>query len=403
MAAREVFAHYMLGVTNGQVLADWNRDITLAKAAKIDGFAINAGPNDAWSVAQLNLAYQSAEANAFKLFISFDMLCCGTWPVSQVADFINAHKNSPAQFKVNNQPFVSTFEGTNFVSQWTQVEQSTGALFLVPSWTSMGPQTFQSNLNAVDGTFPWDAWPHGRSPTHKTVDSDRAWISSVPGKSFMMPVSPWFYTNLPQFGKNWNWDSDTLWFDRWEQVLDILPQFVEIISWNDYGESHHIGPIRSQGIVGGAEVYVNNMPHDAWRFILPYYIAAYKAGTRNVAIPTQGAVVWYRTTPKSVCSNGGTTCDNSGTQGGAENCTRDSVFVISASSTATTVSIRIGGVGQDFSVAAGMKLVEMPFSGRTGNVVVTVNGKTVTGPAPITNVCPSSGRVNFNAVVASTS
>lgn len=74
------------------------------------------------------------------------------WPVSQVAQFINAHKDSPAQFKVNNQPFVSTFEGTNFVSQWSQVEQSTGPLFLVPSWTSMGPGAFQSNLGLVDGT-----------------------------------------------------------------------------------------------------------------------------------------------------------------------------------------------------------------------------------------------------------
>lgn len=63
-----------MGVTNGQVLADWNKDITAAKAAKIDGFALNAGPNDSWSVAQLNLAYQSAEANNFKLFISFDMV-----------------------------------------------------------------------------------------------------------------------------------------------------------------------------------------------------------------------------------------------------------------------------------------------------------------------------------------
>lgn len=78
-----------MGVTNGQVLADWNRDITLAKAAKIDGFAINAGPNDAWSVAQLNLAYQSAEANAFKLFISFDM-------VSGNQAVWNHHKNRVA-------------------------------------------------------------------------------------------------------------------------------------------------------------------------------------------------------------------------------------------------------------------------------------------------------------------
>lgn len=88
-----------------------------------------------------------------------------------------------------------------------------------------------TQANAGNPPVPWDAWPHNRSPAHKTTESDRAWISAVPGKAFMMPVSPWFYTNLPQFGKNWNWDSDTLWFDRWEQVLDILPQYVEVSSW----------------------------------------------------------------------------------------------------------------------------------------------------------------------------
>lgn len=144
------------------------------------------------------------------------------------------------------------------------------------------------------------------------------------------------------------------------------------------------------------------MPHDAWRFTLPYYIDAYKAGTRNIPIASEGAVFWYRTTPKNVCSDGGTTCDVSGSGGSAANCVRDSVFVISASNSPTTVSISIGGAGQDFSVAAGMKFVELPFNGRTGDVVVTVNGKTATGPAPITNNCPSSGRVNFNAVVGST-
>jgi hypothetical protein len=45
----------------------------------------------------------------------------------------------------------------------------------------------------------------------------------------MMGVSPFFYTNLPEYGKNWLWGPDTLWYDRWEQVLDILPEFVQIM------------------------------------------------------------------------------------------------------------------------------------------------------------------------------
>lgn len=44
----------------------------------------------------------------------------------------------------------------------------------------------------------------------------------------MMPVSPWFYTNLPEYSKNWLWRGDDLWHIRWQQVLDIQPTFVEV-------------------------------------------------------------------------------------------------------------------------------------------------------------------------------
>jgi hypothetical protein len=59
----------------------------------------------------------------------------------------------------------------------------------------------------------------------------------------MAPVSPWFYTNLPGYDKNWLWRGDSLWVDRWNQLIagEFQPEFVQIISWNDYGESHYIG------------------------------------------------------------------------------------------------------------------------------------------------------------------
>ena len=44
----------------------------------------------------------------------------------------------------------------------------------------------------------------------------------------MMPVSPWFYTKLPQYGKNWTWRGDDMWHSRWQQVLKVQPQFVEV-------------------------------------------------------------------------------------------------------------------------------------------------------------------------------
>lgn len=164
------------------------------------------------------------------------------------------------------------------------------------------------------------------------------------------------------------------------------------------GESHYIGDLSEGYIPPEMQYFVNGIPHTAWQAVLPYYISAYKAGRRDVTIPTEGAVFWYRNTPKFTCSNGGTNCgSNSGIP--ATDCVEDAVFVLTLSNSATTVNVLIGGSGQTFNVAKGAKLVKMPFNGRTGQVQVSIKGKTGTGPAPITNNCPAAGKVNFNPLV----
>lgn len=37
---------------------------------------------------------------------------------------------------------------------------------------------------------------------------------------------------------------DNLYIDRWMKLISMpdQPDFIQIISWNDYGESHYIGP-----------------------------------------------------------------------------------------------------------------------------------------------------------------
>lgn len=36
--------------------------------------------------------------------------------------------------------------------------------------------------------------------------------------------------DLPQWEKNWYSSSESLWFDRWQQVLEVMPDYVEIIT-----------------------------------------------------------------------------------------------------------------------------------------------------------------------------
>ncbi|KAF5332438.1 hypothetical protein D9758_015130 [Tetrapyrgos nigripes] len=50
---------------------------------------------------------------------------------------------------------------------------------------------------------------------------------------------------------------------------------IQIISWNDYGESHYIGPIKGAQPVG-SEAWTGGMGHAAWLPPTSYYASAFK-------------------------------------------------------------------------------------------------------------------------------
>lgn len=94
-----------------------------------------------------------------------------------------------------------------------------------------------------------------------------------------------------------------------QHCTNIHPRYVQIISWNDYGESHHIGPLYSHAMeaftVGKAPYnYANNRPHDGWRQALRFWVDYYKTGKATVS--QESHIVWYRTSPSSACSEGDT-------------------------------------------------------------------------------------------------
>ncbi|RYP36998.1 hypothetical protein DL767_003153 [Monosporascus sp. MG133] len=397
---RLVFAHYMVGITSGQTAEKWRADVAEARAAGIDGFALNAGAQDTYNDVQLPLAYEAAASvPGFKVFISFDQ-AASSWSPDQVAARVRQFRDSPAQFKINGLPVVSTFEGPGWADNWAQVRAATGGIYLIPDWSSLGPQGVAGRLNIIDGAFNWGAWPNANSD-QITTDGDREYQRVLGDKSYMMGVSPYFYTNLRGNGwsKNWYSSSDSLWFDRWKQVLQILPDYVQIITWNDYGESSYINEPTPAQIYPGAEIYVNGFNHKAFQFVLPYFISAYKAGTANVPLPAEGAVAWYRTTPKNVCSDGGTVWGQGGTQSAALG-TQDVVSIIALSNSRRDITVSIGGASSTVSPIdsfGSAYYYEVPFNGRTGPVTVSAGGRSTTGPQ-ITNSCPAAGRVNFNAV-----
>ncbi|KAI8259928.1 Glucan endo-1,3-alpha-glucosidase agn1 [Colletotrichum sp. SAR 10_99] len=405
---RAVFAHFMVGNTEHYTASDWVDDIKLAQEAHIDAFALNMAKGEPMNTKAIADAFSNAEALGFKLFFSFDYAGRGPFSKDEVISWINKYAPSSAYFRHQGKPFVSTFEGPDQAEDWVDIKATTGCFF-VPDWSSLGAgPAVEKAGGVVDGLFSWAGWPWGDQDMDTYVDA--SYRRALNGKAYMMPVSPWFYTNLPGYSKNWLWRGDHLWFDRWIQVNTLMPEFVQIISWNDYGESHHIGPIRDHALVAfdtGKAPYRYSLDHHGWRVLLPFAIDRYK--NNKATITSEGVSFWYRTTPKDACGTGGTT-GNTVSQLQMEfqpnDIIQDSVFFTVLSTDTVSITVSIGGVYSKGVLrdlpdgGAGLYHGSAPFNGRTGDVRITVTRKSVTiadetGPA-IKNDC-HNGMTGFDA------
>ena len=147
-------------------------------------------------------------------------------------------------------------------------------------------------------------------------------------------VSPWQFKDFNDgYYNSWVEYSDVLFPNRWEQAINtVQPDIVEIITWNDFEESHYIRdlpPVTGPAAVGfgvtGAYIY--GQTHSAWRVMAQYYISWYKTGLAPKVSSCEGpapsttahtdfllkvlqvkedrVVFWYRVHPKEVpCSSG---------------------------------------------------------------------------------------------------
>ncbi len=136
-----------------QTAEHWSHDIKSAVAASIDGFALNIGANDFYTLGALRDAYEAADKiGDFSLFLSFDFGAHGGWNIDTISNLTNEFKDEPAQFKVDGKPLVSTFEGVGFTDGWKQVRTKVpGDIYFVPDWSSMGPHGVEKVLDQIEG------------------------------------------------------------------------------------------------------------------------------------------------------------------------------------------------------------------------------------------------------------
>ncbi|KAJ5335893.1 CAZyme family GH71 [Penicillium brevicompactum] len=414
---RLVFAHFMIGIVSDRRSAsDFDDDMRRAKSLGIDAFALNIGV-DPYTDQQLQLAYDSAANNDMKLFLSFDFNWWHIEQASAIGQKISQYGSKPAQLMVDNKIFVSSFagDGLNVAALRSAVGRS---IFFAPNFHP----SYGTDLSPVDGLLNWMAWPNNgnnKAPTPghnvSVADGDNVYVNALAGKAYIAPVSPWFFTHFgPEvsYSKNWNFPSDLLWYNRWNEILSLKPRFIEIVTWNDYGECHYIGPLKSPHTDDGASKWVNDMPHDGWLDISKPYIAAFKAGDSSPTnyISSDELVYWYRPTPRGVDCDSTDTCMVAANNGSGNyfigrpdgwQSMADSVFVVSLLTAPATVKVNSGGNIYSWEAPAGASSQEVPMGVGSQSFELIRGGQTILSGTSLKEIISGCvcGLYNFNAYV----
>ncbi|KND86300.1 Mutanase [Tolypocladium ophioglossoides CBS 100239] len=309
--AKSVYCHYMIATVNPD---NAQKDIDQAKALGFDAFALNIGqPSAPWAVGTVKALFDYADSTGFKLFFSLDFY--QTADLNAYTDLLKGYIGRPAYLTAgpNNHPVISMFSvGSHSADDFQSWKQNTfnGNIYFLPNADNSpgysNPQTwFQTWGKVVDGVFGWEtAWPtQGTTPANVSIDFDTAVQNEARAnsKTYMAPMSSLQFKaccgghyyrvdeiNLPQ---------------RMELLLKMQPDFVEVLTWNDAGESHYIGNNWKEGLTDDVWAYSNptDWAHHAWQPLINSFTSAFKGNGSMVPPGGSRAVgaMWYRPVLKS--------------------------------------------------------------------------------------------------------
>jgi len=367
-AQRMVFAHYMLTNQDYQgdsdpaqelKIAAYEREIREAQAAGFDGFALNAG---GWlrETYYIRYAAQMFEAavrlhSGFRLMFSADM-CCGNG-IDDVEDMMRRFAGNPrysqVYFRHQGRFVLTTFAGDKLgVAAWREIRSDLASgthpskhaeptalspvrdapsnvplpIFLVPAffWGGELPtraavqQGLDEWSSQIDGSFYWGiAGVPGSGGDGGDIDqlhsSDSyASVLHTAKKLYMAPVCLQFWgANADRYYEySGAAGMRAMWMNA---ILVSHPEWVEVITWNDFIEGTYVSPIDDPNKYPGANFLdASGIPRDTRGYfhshagataLLRFFIEWYKTG-KEPAITQDSVYYFYHT--QSMKSDAGT-------------------------------------------------------------------------------------------------
>jgi len=347
---RLVFAHYMLAnrdyapedATGEGDIAAYQREIRQAQSVGIDGFALNAGGwfQEPRYIRRASEMFEAARRlhTGFQLFFSADMCCSND--AADVEDmvrrFANNPRYAPVYFRYRGKFLLSTFAGSTrgpefWRSLRADLEHGSNPslregpcvahlcplapavpapssapipIEFVPAFFFEGelPQAldiaegFSTYRDTIDGAFYWGiAGVPGLGHPPDQLPSSEAYAAALhaSGKLYMAPIALQFWG--VNAGRYYEYSGFAGMRAMWANAIDIThPDWIEIITWNDFVEGTYVSPI-SNPIADRTAANTNTFPsHAGATQLLAFFISWYKTGHQP---PIQDDTVYwaYRT------------------------------------------------------------------------------------------------------------
>jgi formylglycine-generating enzyme required for sulfatase activity len=380
-----VFAHYM--GCYFMPLEFYMSEIELAQRHGIDGFAINCGAWDSKYIGATERIYEAAKrlGTGFKLMVSGD---AGGRQAHNAYDQIKRFNDHPNQFRYKDEPVLSSFGGR--AGMWDSGNNGQGLKMLekegitvceVPNLThakyaaNFSAETIR-NFFAADESLGGLFWFGPDAPVSDVLRNNATArrVTQALGKIYMAGVSPSY--NSPNLRTHYGVEG---YGTQWEGTVRDQPDWIEIVTWNDYNEDSNIMPYRWQG---GWDKHYND--HDeTYLDATAYYSAWYKTGKRpeikqdKVYYAYRNRSHWLRRTWNTKKEEWTDVTLEKWPFDQMHDDVQDAIYVSTALTEPATLTVAIGGKSYTYEQPAGMTHVRVPFGGGVPQFTLKRDGKEV--------------------------
>lgn len=284
-------------------------------------FAINLNVealSSDWAETCAQRLFDAAKDADFKCFISMDLNEASDKQRDKFTAYVNKFIGHDAYYRHDDKPFLSTFSvGDTHPARWTDflagLNDSHGVYFVPEPDNYEGYYAFgqpegtaafwDAWAPVVDGVFSWEtAWTKDGKSNVSTADWDEphARAAHRRNRTYMVPMSSLQYKHWVTADRTDNWyrAGEVALPQRMAEVLamDPAPDFAEVITWNDAGESHYIGAVHPEGELPQFKEYANDdvYDHTAWQRLYRAFIDADARGMRPPDGQKYVGALWYR-------------------------------------------------------------------------------------------------------------